>query len=179
MNPGDIAVRSATLSDAELLADLGARTFYDAFAAENTEADMSAYLAGAFSADIQAAELADPETAFLIATSDEGPVGYARLRTGMAPACVAGDSPVEIVRFYSDTRWIGRGVGSALMGACLSRAESLGCDVVWLDVWERNPRAIAFYERCGFAVVGEQDFVLGDDVQHDLLMARGLDAASS
>jgi ribosomal protein S18 acetylase RimI-like enzyme len=45
--------------------------------------------------------------------------------------------------------------------------------VVWLDVWERNTRAISFYERWGFVVVGEQDFVLGDDVQRDLLMARG------
>lgn len=179
MNPGDIAVRIATLGDAELLAELGARTFFDAFAADNTEADMSAYLVGAFSAGIQATELADPETAFLVATSDEGPVGYARLRTGRGPACVAGESPVEIVRFYSDTLWIGRGVGNALMGACLDNAESLGCDVVWLDVWERNPRAIRFYERWGFAAVGKQDFVLGDDVQHDLLMARTLEAAGS
>lgn len=179
MNREDIAVRKATLSDAALLAELGARTFFDAFAADNSEADMSAYLAGAFSADIQAAELGDPETAFLIAASDDGPVGYARLRTGGAPACVVGKSPVEIVRFYSDTRWIGRGVGNALMAACLTRAESLGCDVVWLDVWERNPRAISFYQRWGFVVVGKQDFVLGDDVQHDLLMARGPGARAS
>jgi ribosomal protein S18 acetylase RimI-like enzyme len=44
---------------------------------------------------------------------------------------------------------------------------------VWLDVWERNTRAIEFYEKQGFTIVGEQDFVLGSDVQRDLLMARG------
>jgi len=174
VKPGTIVIHRATPSDAALLAELGARTFYDAFAADNSEADMSAYLAGAFSADIQAAELADPRTAFLIAVSDEVPVGYARMRTGAVPACVGGEAPIEIVRFYSDTHWIGRGVGSALMAACLSHAESLGCDVVWLDVWDRNPRAINFYKRWGFAVVGEQEFVIGDDVQHDLLMERRL-----
>jgi diamine N-acetyltransferase len=172
MYPGDIAVRVATLDDAGLLADLGARTFYDTFAADNNETDMSAYVTRAFSPDVQAAELADPATDFLIAVACGKPVGYARLGTGVAPACVSGEVPVEIVRFYSDTPWIGRGVGSALMQTCLRHADSLGCDVVWLDVWERNTRAISFYERWGFVVVGEQDFVLGDDVQRDLLMAR-------
>ncbi len=172
MHLTDVAVRIATASDAALLADLGARTFYDTFAADNSAADMSAYLAASFSAEIQAVELADSQTTFLIASAGATPVGYARLRTGTAPACVTGEAPVEIVRFYSDASWIGRGVGSALMRACLGHANSLGCDVVWLDVWERNTRAIGFYRRWGFAVVGEQDFVLGDDVQHDLLMAR-------
>lgn len=173
-----IAIRTATLDDAGLLADLGARTFYDAFAPDNTESDMRAYLAGAFSADIQSAELRDPASVFLIATVDGNPVGYSRLRTGAAPPCVVGEVPVEIVRFYSDAQWIGRGVGNALMRACLARADSLGCDIVWLDVWERNPRAISFYERWGFVAVGKQDFVVGDDVQHDLLMMRPVRAAS-
>lgn len=129
MHSGDIAVRVATLDDAGLLADLGARTFYDTFAADNTETDMSAYVTRAFSADIQAAELADPKTVFLVAVAHGEPVGYARLRTGVAPACVSGEVPVEIVRFYSDTPWIGRGVGSTLMQTCLRHAGSLGCDL--------------------------------------------------
>ena len=37
---------------------------------------------------------------------------------------------------------------------------------------DRNARAIAFYSKWGFEVVGDAEFVLGDDVQQDLLMAR-------
>ena len=173
MDSAGISVRTATADDAGLLAGLGARTFHATFAADNSEADMSAYLRRSFSADIQARELADSGTTFLVAEFEGAAVGYARLRTGGAPACVVGKMPMEIVRFYSDAPWIGRGVGSALMRACLGRATSLVCDVVWLDVWEHNMRAIGFYERQGFTVVGEQDFVLGSDVQRDLLMARG------
>lgn len=168
----DCAVRLATADDALLLARMGARTFRDTFGADNTAEDMAAYLARSFSPEIQAAELADAATDFLIAFAGDEPAGYAKVRAGSAPACVRGTSPLEICRLYADTPWIGRGVGGTLMQACLGHAASLGCDVIWLDVWERNPRAIGFYERWGFAVVGEQDFVLGDDVQRDLLMAR-------
>jgi len=42
-------------------------------------------------------------------------------------------------------------------------------------VWERNPRAIAFYRKCGFAEVGTHTFVFGTDRQRDLVLARALD----
>jgi diamine N-acetyltransferase len=169
-----IEVTQATLADAALLAELGARTFRDTFAADNSEADMRLYLSAAFSSDVQARELSEQGTLFLLARVSGAPAGYTRLRFGPAPACVGGRRPVELVRFYSDLAWIGRGVGPALMTSALELASSEACDMVWLDVWERNPRAIAFYSKWGFSVVGEQKFLLGDDVQNDLLMARTL-----
>jgi ribosomal protein S18 acetylase RimI-like enzyme len=171
-----IRIRSATPDDNALLARLGAQTFRDTFGPDNTAEDMAAYLAQAFGAEKQAAELVDPRTTFLIAMFEEEVVGYARLREGPAPDCVSAARPIEIVRFYAAVSWIGRGVGAALMARCLEHARQRGCDVVWLDVWERNVRAIAFYRRWGFAEIGTQAFVLGSDAQRDLLMARSVDA---
>jgi GNAT superfamily N-acetyltransferase len=167
-----IAIRVATAGDASLLAKLGHRTFRDAFSAENSESDMVSYLTIAFSHDIQARELADESSVFLIADVDSSAVGYARLLFGPAPACVPGGSPVEIARFYSDSPWIGRGVGPALMTASLDVAARHGCDVAWLSTWKRNTRARAFYSKWGFSVLGEQEFIVGEDVQQDFVMAR-------
>lgn len=135
---------------------------------------MTAYLASAFSPAAQSRELQDPHSVFLLACADGTPAGYARLRFGESRPCVIGRNPVEIARFYADKPWIGHGVGAALMQASLSLATDADCDVVWLDVWEKNYRALAFYEKWGFAVVGGQAFLLGADLQDDLLMARAL-----
>ncbi len=167
-----LVIRSATAQDRFLLSELGAETFSESFGAQNTAQDMQLYLARSFSPDIQAAELADPSTTFLIAEVGGEPVGYARLREGGSPAAISASHPIEIVRFYARRRWIGRRVGAALMQECLSQAHARGCDVIWLDVWERNDRAIAFYQKWGFAEVGDQPFRLGGDIQRDLLMAR-------
>jgi GNAT superfamily N-acetyltransferase len=169
-----IHIRHATPTDNILLANLGRQTFSDSFAPDNTPEDMAAYLAGSFSPQIQAAELADPNTVFLIAELDGETVGFARLKEGLPPACITGVHPIEIVRFYSVKAWIGRGVGPALMQACLDEARQRGCDSIWLDVWERNPRAIAFYRKWGFIEAGTATFKLGADLQHDLLMQRML-----
>jgi diamine N-acetyltransferase len=174
-----IRVRTAGPEDSELLTSLGARAFRDTFGPDNTPEDMAAYLSRSFSPEKQAAELAEPGTTFLIAELEAEVVGYCRLREGPAPTSVSGCRPIEIVRFYALAAWIGRGIGAALMRACLDLAGQRACDTIWLDVWERNLRAIAFYRRWGFAEVGTQPFVLGSDVQRDLLMARPVAAGAA
>jgi tRNA-Thr(GGU) m(6)t(6)A37 methyltransferase TsaA len=168
----EVTVRRAEAEDAVLLAELGERTFREAFGAANTQEDMASYLARSFGPQIQARELAEEDSAFLIAEVAGAAVGYARLTSGPAPPCVPGIRAAEIVRFYVDAPWIDTDVSGVLMAACLAEARTRRSDVVWLDVWEDDLQAIAFYFKWGFAVVGEQEFVLGDDVQRDLLMTR-------
>jgi ribosomal protein S18 acetylase RimI-like enzyme len=170
-NPA-VRIRRAAAADNVLLAEVGAETFSDTFAAENSPENMAAYLAQSFGPAIQGRELADPRSRFLIIEAGGSAAGYARLVFGPAPDAVEARKPVEIVRFYARKGWIGRGIGSRLMRACLREGEREGCDVVWLDVWERNPRAIAFYRKWDFREVGTQVFRLGEDLQRDLLMAR-------
>lgn len=167
-----IQIRYAIASDNILLADFGAQTYYDTFAVDNTPENMMTYLSTAFNPQKQAQELADPMIKFLIAESDGATMGYAKLKFGHAAHEIIATKPMEIARFYARKESIGKGVGAQLMQACLAEAKQNDCDVVWLDVWERNPRAIAFYRKWGFAQVGTQSFQLGDDLQHDWLMAR-------
>jgi hypothetical protein len=73
--PSNLVIRLATAADAQLLAELGARTFSETFAADNTPEDMAAYLAVSFGPTLQAAELAEPHSLFLIAEVEEPPAG--------------------------------------------------------------------------------------------------------
>jgi ribosomal protein S18 acetylase RimI-like enzyme len=60
------------------------------------------------------------------------------------------------------------------MEACLNFAKDAGHKVAWLGVWEHNPRAIAFYEKWGFKQFGTHPFLLGKDLQTDILMKKEL-----
>src|SRR5436305_271799 len=82
-------------------------------------------------------------------------------------------APVELARFYVAHAWHGRGIAQALMDAVKNAAEVLGGKTLWLGVWERNARAIAFYEKCGFRTVGSHPFLVGSDLQTDLVMQQG------
>jgi ribosomal protein S18 acetylase RimI-like enzyme len=56
--------------------------------------------------------------------------------------------------------------------------ETAGSGELWLGVWERNLRALAFYRKWRFDVVGEQIFELGDDPQRDLTMRRDVQSST-
>ncbi|MBN1319568.1 MAG: GNAT family N-acetyltransferase [Thermoleophilia bacterium] len=150
-----VHIRIATPVDAEVLADLGARTLRDTFGPDKTEAQAD-YVALTFRPDVKSGALDDPDAVFLVAEVEGTAVAYARLRFNYSPDPVGGAAPMEIARFYADAPWVGRGVGTVLMESCLALAAEKGRDVVWLDVWERNHRAVSFYEKWGFEVVGSQ-----------------------
>jgi ribosomal protein S18 acetylase RimI-like enzyme len=171
--PG-VTIRRATLKDAALLAELGARTFSETFAADNTPENLDAYLAKAFNVAQQTAELEDPASSFLIAEVDGHAAGYAQLREGETEQSIEGPNAIELVRIYVSREWLGRRVGEQLMRACIHEARQAGHETIWLGVWERNPRAQAFYRKWNFRTVGEHIFQLGSDPQKDLLMERAL-----
>jgi diamine N-acetyltransferase len=175
-DPAGVAVRLAAPEDAAMLANLGARAFAGAFAADNTPEDMEAYLREHFSTEAVAAEFADPLAVFLVAEIEGAPVGYAKLLADAdaTPDCVHSRDPIELVRLYALQEWLGAGIGAALMRASLDTARARGNGSIWLGVWERNTRAIAFYRKWGFEDVGTKTFVLGSDTQTDRVMAREL-----
>jgi diamine N-acetyltransferase len=169
-----LSVRYATAADQDLLTEAGRRLFEAAFAQDNRVEDMQAYLVEAFNPEIQAAELADPASVTFIAEMDRNFAGYARLKEGRPGVEIAGLRPVELVRIYAEREYIGGGIGSALLQASLEESARRGWDTIWLGVWERNPRAIRFYEKWGFSVAGQQTFKLGEDLQTDFVMQRGV-----
>jgi diamine N-acetyltransferase len=168
-------IRRCGLEDAALLSELGARTFAETFAADNTPEDMAAYVATSFNLERQRAELADPASTILIATVDGAPAGYAHLLVSEPADGVVGPHPVELMRLYVSREWHGRRVGEALLRASLETAKQAGHETLWLGVWERNGRAQAFYRKWGFREVGEHDFQLGTDLQRDVVMERSVE----
>lgn len=171
MEDASWTIRRAVPDDAVPLADLAARTFRDTFGADNTPEDLAAHLAASYDPARQLAEITSPDVVTLLAECD-GLAAFAQLRRGNPPACVASTNTIELWRLYVAKGWHGRGIARHLMRAVLEEAKAAGANTVWLGVWEKNPRAIAFYRKFGFGDVGSQAFRLGSDVQTDRVMVR-------
>ena len=172
----EILIRQAVPEDAKVLTDLAYTTFWDAFAhhPKNAPDDLNYYMRQAFSLEQIASELANAKNIFLIGELENEAAGYAKIIIDNIEPGITAERPVELNRLYSHQRFLGQGVGQTLMEACFDRARQEDRDVMWLGVWEYNPRAQRFYEKNGFRVVGSHTFLLGDDPQTDLLMQRSI-----
>jgi ribosomal protein S18 acetylase RimI-like enzyme len=168
-------LREATPSDAARLAEFGARTFRETFAADNSPEDMERHLASAWSPPLQRREIEDPDIDTLILENGAGEwLAFAQLRANQVSDGVPAQGSIELWRFYVDAPWQGRGVAGALMQAAKDRGRRRGASTMWLGVWERNARAQAFYRKHGFGRVGRKVFVVGGDPQTDDVMLCAL-----
>lgn len=176
VSPGtdSIQIRRGVLEDAAVLAELAARTFTEAFAADNTPEDLEAHLESAYGLVQQSRELSDPNEITLLAFSGENLIAFAQVRRKVPPACVTQAQAIEVHRFYVDRIAHGKGVAQLLMAAVKSAAQEFNAKHLWLSAWERNPRAVAFYAKMGFEIVGSANFVVGSDVQTDHIMVASL-----
>ncbi len=167
-------IRRGAPTDAAQLAAFAARTFAETFGAFNTPDNLAAHLANAYGLHQQTRELRDPATVTLLAEADGVLVAYAQLRNAAPLPCVKAPAALQLQRFYVDAPAHGRGVAQALMGAAREAARELGGRHLWLAVWEHNPRALAFYAKCGFVAVGETVFHVGADRQTDRVLLAPL-----
>jgi ribosomal protein S18 acetylase RimI-like enzyme len=166
-----LITRYAVPLDLIPLQRLAVAAFTHAYAEFNTEENMTAYLSEHFSEEQLLHEIESGQV--LIGLHEEKMVAYAKL---VAPDSIQipDRHPLEIARLYTDTNFIGRGIGKRMLKAIDEEAGKRGYDSVCLGVWQKNFRAINFYQREGFRIVGLTKFVLGDDPQDDFVMLRPL-----
>lgn len=173
------ALRRAQPADAADLAQFAERTFRDAFADSNSALDMDLHCAERFGPEVQRREIEDGNCLIMLAEVDGELAGFSQVMLRSSQACVPGERASELFRLYVDSCWHGHGVAQALMDAALTAAMRQASEYLWLGVWEENPRAIAFYRKYGFDVVGDHSFRFGSEMQKDLIMLRKIDSDSS
>src|SRR5262245_37969938 len=96
-----IDIRLATAADAEVIADLSRVTFYEAFAPSNSKENMDMFMEKQFTREKLMAEVGAAGNTFLLASINNEPVGYARLRESENPHGLENISVIELARIYA------------------------------------------------------------------------------
>ena len=96
--------------------------------------------------------LEDPETFFIVAEDESGPVGYAFVTVGPGYASwKTGDRAGELETLSVLPEHRGSGIGAALIEATWNRLVELGIDDLAITTTKTNVDSHRFYEREGFS----------------------------
>lgn len=175
----EIATRKVTTSDLAALQEIGRKTFYETFAANNTAGNMEQYLEEGFSDDKLAAELNNEHSLFYFALLEGRIIGYLKVNLGMSQTELQDSDSLEIERIYVLQEFQGKKVGQVLYEKAIALVVHYKVDYIWLGVWEENKKAIGFYTKNGFVPFDRHIFKLGDDEQTDIMMKKTLQADQS
>jgi ribosomal protein S18 acetylase RimI-like enzyme len=167
-------IKEATPEDAQELEAISRKIFYDSFHDQNTEENILAYMDHAYHPDKLMEELHDPNVEYYFLCDHDRKIGYLKLNYADSQSDIGDPDSLEIERIYVDQAYQCKGLGAVLLEKAKTRAKEKRLRYVWLGVWEKNPRAIRFYERHGFMQFGSHQFIMGDEVQTDILMKKDL-----
>jgi len=163
-------IKKASLADlAELLA-FAKSNFIQTYEHLNDPQNFQAYLNKAFSKDNFRAEMEAPNTHFYLLRNREELLGYIKLNFNKGIEDLKAEESVELERIYVKPEAKGKGYGKVLIHTAKNAAKNQTKKTLWLGVWERNPKAIAFYEKMGFEKFGSHVFMIGTESQNDFLM---------
>ena len=163
-------IRKINIDDLEALRNLSIQTFKETFEEVNTEENMQKYLLENLSIEKLKSELENPNSEFYFAENNDEILGYLKLNFKDAQTEKLEENHFEIERIYVLKAFLGQKIGQILFDKAIEIGREKNLEYVWLGVWEENHRAIRFYGKNGFEIFGKHDFVLGEDVQTDLLM---------
>lgn len=167
-------LKKLTVAEVETLKEISISTYFDTFAKDNTPENMEAYLSEAYTIEKLTRELNNPESTFYFIYFENQLAGYLKLNVGAAQTEKILDNGLEVERIYILSQFKRLGLGRFLIETAIEKAEKQGKEIIWLGVWDQNPKARAFYESLGFDYYSSHTFMMGDDPQTDLIMVKKL-----
>ena len=168
----NILIRHCLLNELETLHLIGYETFDETFRSMNSPETMDTYLNESFSLEKLAQELGKTYCKFYFIYSDSTLAGYLKLNYAPAQSDINDSESVEVERIYVRKEHKGKGLGKVLMEYAFQQAIQNKKAYVWLGVWEKNVKAITFYEKMGFEEAGQHSFRIGNELQSDLIMKK-------
>lgn len=165
-----ITIRKATISDLETIQKISKQTFIETFAEVNTPENMDHYILKNFNDQQLILEINNPESEFYLAILDTKTIAYLKINFGNAQTEIHNLQSMEIHRIYVLKEFQRKKIGQLLLNEAINIGQKSSVDAIWLGVWEKNHKAIQFYNNNDFVEFDQHSFTLGNEVQTDLLM---------
>ncbi|WP_022794870.1 GNAT family N-acetyltransferase [Marinococcus halotolerans] len=167
-------IKKCGLEDAYRLQQISFETFNETFKDQNSPENMDAYMTRAFDINQLKKELSNSSSYFYFIYFNEELAGYLKINTGTAQSERMNEEALEIERIYVKNNYQQYGLGKRLFNKAIEMAMENNKESIWLGVWEKNEKALAFYRKLGFIQTGAHSFYMGDEKQTDFIMAKEL-----
>ena len=155
-----ISLRQLKASDAALLAKIGGVSLLESHGHSAPDEIMQDYVSRSFSEEACYKEMSDDRNIFYLVTYKDQPAGYSKIVVNTLHPNVGIQPVTKLERLYLLKEFYGFSLGGSLLQQAIELSMNAGDKGLWLNVWKRNDRAISFYKKQGFQIIGESEFVL-------------------
>lgn len=155
-------ITKATPKDAKILAVLAKASFIPAHGHSAPKKDIENYLTANFSEANFIKELENPENHYYIIYHENKIAGYSKITLNTVNENIEQKNVTYMSRLYLLKEFYGLNLGKTLFDFNIEFSKEHNQAGIWLAVWVENDKAIKFYTKMGFKIVGAYDFRISE-----------------
>ena len=160
----DMKIRIAKLKDVAELSILGKKTFDQSFGhLYKDRMNVINYLNSTFSIEKIKSSISDSQHIYWIVFYKEIAVGYAKIQLNAPSKFIESTQVCKLQRLYILQEYLSKGIGGQLLKLICDKVKVNKGQYIWLSVLKSNKKAIHFYERYKYQIIGEHSSVVGKE----------------
>lgn len=152
----------ADINEAELLSKLAKITFIESHGSSAKLEDINNYVKEKYNAATLREELKDLENIYHAIYHNSKLVGYSKIIFNSPYADSSMKNIAKLERLYLLKEVYNLKLGLSLFQFNYELAKSNNQLGIWLYVWKKNSRAISFYQKAGFQIIGNYNFKISE-----------------
>lgn len=154
----NFTISKVTIEDAKIIATLGAATFLESHGASASTIELDYYIKRNYSILPIQQELQIPTNNYHLIHSGNEPIGFSNLLFNKPNRQLPTTPVAKLDRIYILEKFQGRGLGKRLFDFNFKEASKNNQKGIWLYTWTGNKKAIDFYLKVGFEIIGKHSF---------------------
>ncbi|MEP7264756.1 MAG: GNAT family N-acetyltransferase [Bacteroidota bacterium] len=167
------SIVKANFEDFRTLTDIGKASFLESHGHSASEEDISNYVSEKYNHDVFKSELNDSRNIYHIIYHNGQPAGYSKIIYNASHPNVPMTDATKLERIYLLKEFYNLKLGAKLLQFNIELSKQNDQAGMWLFVWKENPRAVNFYKKKGFVIIGSHDFKISEthsNPNHQMLL---------
>ncbi|MBT1710984.1 GNAT family N-acetyltransferase [Fulvivirgaceae bacterium PWU5] len=153
-----ILITKATVQDYSSIASIGKISVVESHRGSSSEEDMHEFLERNYNGEAIKEELNDVNNIYYIIRYNDTPAGFSKIVLNAKHPTIAADNVAKLDRIYLLKEFYGLKLGLELLKFNIQLARDDNQSGMWLYTWTGNTRAIDFYLKAGFVIIGNHKY---------------------
>lgn len=176
-----VSIRKPLPSEIPEIAAIGRRLFIETFDGVYRDADLVEFLDQVHSVDGVTTDWNAGCQYWIAETDQVAPelratqwIGYCKAGPVSVPVDLQERRSIELRQLYIDRLFHRFGIGSKFMAEFFKLCVIREIQDAYVSCWSENAKGLAFYNRFGFEVVGQYEFIVGQQRDAELILCKRL-----
>ena len=156
------SIVKANENDFHLLSGIATLSFIESHGSSAKPTDINCYISQKYSDDIFKNELLDKKNNYHIIYYNNRVTGYSNIILNSPCTNSKIRDIAKLERIYLLKEFYNLKLGLQLFKFNINIAKQNNQKAIWLFVWKENKRAINFYTKSGFIIIGNYDFKISE-----------------